>query len=181
LIRHDLRIEAEECLMVRDLGQFLQAVWRGWLSRLSGILGGVAWAIGAVYEPMPVVLRWTILAFGPIAILIAAFSVWRDEYRRRSEIESDYRDDESSKASVRQIAALIHQGRQFQKAFPRLDSENAGELFGICDAWRTEVRELAKSHGVQCKQLPLDDLIPDSSKSQIDYDIELLQIVLRTL
>jgi hypothetical protein len=167
--------------MVRDLGPFFQAVWRNWLSRLSAILGGVAWAIGAAYDTMPVSLHWTFLACGPIAILMAAFSVWCDEYKRRSEIESDHSHDESSRATVRQIAALIHQGRQFHKAFPRLDSANAGELVGMCEAWRREVAELAKSRGVHCKQLPMDDLISNSSKTQIDNDIELLKIVLRTL
>jgi hypothetical protein len=112
---------------------------------------------------------------------MAAFSVWRDEYQRRSEIESDYRDDESSKATVRQIAALIHQGRQFQKAFPQSDSENAGELLGMCEAWQREVRGLAKSHGIQCEQMPADYLMSEPSKTQIDNDIELLQFVLRIL
>jgi hypothetical protein len=167
--------------MLRDLGQFFRAVWRGWLSRMSGIVGVVTGAIGAVYKPMPVSLRWTVLACGSIAILMAAFSVWRDEYKRRSEIESEYKSDELSRATFRQIAALIHQGRQFQNAIPLLDSENAAEYLGICEAWRREVRELAKSHGVQCKQLPMDNLISDSSKTQIDNDIELLRIVLRIL
>ena len=167
--------------MLRDLGQFFQAVWRSWLSRTSGILGVVAWAVGGVYEPMPVSLRYTFLACGTIAILMAAFGVWRCENKRRSEIESYYSDDELSKASFRQIAALIHQGRQFQNTFPLRDSENAAKFFGICEAWRREVRELAKSQGVSCKQLPMDDVIPDTSKAQIDNDIELLRIVLRIL
>jgi hypothetical protein len=172
---------SEDWLIVRDLGQFIQAAWRSWLSRMSGILAVFAWAIGAVYEPMPVLLRWTFLACGLIAILMAAFSVWRDEYKRRSEMESDYRNDELSRATIRQIAALILQGRQLQKAFPLLDSENASEFYGIFEAWRREVREMAKSHGVQCKQLPIDDLIPDPSKTQVDNYIELLQIVLRIM
>jgi len=167
--------------MWRDLGQFFRAVWRGWLSRLSGIVGVVTGAIGVVYEPMPVSLRWTVLACGSIAILMSAFSVWRDEYKRRSEIESEYKSDELSRATFRQIAALIHQGRQLQTAFPRLHSENATEFLGNCEAWRSAVRELAKSHGVQCKQLAIDDLIPDRSRTQIDDDIELLQIVLCSL
>ena len=111
-----------------EAAAYLRAYFKSVTTLMSGILGVIAWALGAALEPMPVSLRWTFLGFGSVALVVGGFLVWRDEYRKRLALEQHPAEalggtvDEAKKrrAELReQLGVLLMDGSGLQEACVR--------------------------------------------------------------
>ena len=69
--------------LLKDIRAYIGAIYHNWLALMAGILAIAVWVVGAVIEPMPVSLRWSLLICGVVALVVAGFLAWREERRAR--------------------------------------------------------------------------------------------------
>lgn len=104
------------------------------------------------------------------------FTVWLNELLEKEKAEKALSDAKIKRETLLQIASLIDQGRQFQRA-SILRSGNYGVYLNMIDGWRKEVRVFAVGQGVHFKLHAMDDMLNNDSATknrEIDGDIEVL-------
>lgn len=60
-----------------ELGQFIIAIWRHWLGKISGVFG-LTWTVALLF--FPGAPAWTFGVLCVVAFAVACFQAWRDEY-----------------------------------------------------------------------------------------------------
>lgn len=111
----------------RDFGSFFVAIWKSWFSLISGFSGVVSWILGATLEPLPVTMRWILVAFGGLALIFAGFAVWR-----RVAVTDKRR---------LQLLRIIEDGDSCLLAYDNVPNGDGGEMLhvvGDMSAWHRE-------------------------------------------
>jgi hypothetical protein len=70
---------------VREIRQFLRALWQDWLALMSSLASVTLSAIGAWYEKAMPGLAFWIAAI--VCLLFAAFRVWQQEHQTVMQLE----------------------------------------------------------------------------------------------
>jgi hypothetical protein len=152
--------------------EFARAVWRSWVTLLSG-LGGIALLFLGVYIP---ITPWIAYATAGVCLVIACYSVWLTEFRTRLAAEMALRDSDARKQKLLQLAALVRQGRELQVAARRMDKRSAVEMHQMKDEWHSRVRQFVAANNPHDQQLPnLSDFESNDWHMAIEADIDSLE------
>lgn len=77
--------------MMRLVYIFLRLAAFDWVVWMSGFFGVVFWFVGAAFSDASVSLKWGFWVCGALALLVAAFSVWRRQYDATQVLEDRLR------------------------------------------------------------------------------------------
>jgi hypothetical protein len=152
--------------------EFARAVWRSWVTLLSGSFGIFLLFVGVYTTLSP----WIVYTTAGVCLAIAFYSVWLNEFRSRRAAETALRDSEARKQKLLQLAALVRQGRQLQLAADRMHSGNAREAYQMKDEWHFRVRQFVAAHNPYDQQLPnLSSFASNEWDKSIEADIDSLE------
>jgi hypothetical protein len=122
--------------LIEDLFAFFVAIWGSWIALMSGIFSVVFWAAGATVEPATISIRLAFLLFGLVAMLAAAFFVWRQEREKRKQ-ECDR---VAGRETCLWLIRTVEEGKQRMEAYDSLKSDPNKSLRVTADlqAWYTD-------------------------------------------